>query len=150
MSLGDISDAYKTRTKCKETGCSLKTNGIQCVVIDAEQYQHSDARMCDCVVVVDRGHFIIGVCELKSGRYQIRKIKEQLDEGVKLAENIRNCHLSAHKCKILPILIGKKPKGLQGILLDRNYVKIDGKKSPIIRYNCGTCMSEIISDLSLQ
>ena len=147
MSLEDIKSAYKTRTKCKETGCSIKTDGTRCVIIDAEQHHSSDARMCDCIVVVDHTHFIIGACELKSGKYEVHKVKEQLEEGVRLAEKIRDCHLSEYKCKILPILVGKKPKGTNGILLGRSSVKIDGKKRPIIWRNCGTRMSKIINDL---
>lgn len=147
MSLRDIKNAYKTRTKCKETGCSIKTNGIERAIIDVEQYQQPGTRMCDCVVVVDQGYFIIGVCELKSGKYEIHKVQEQLDEGVKFAEQVRDGHLSTPECKILPILLGKKLKGTEGALLVRSRVKIDGKKSPIIRYDCGTSMSKIIADI---
>lgn len=150
MSLENIRKMYKTCAKCKEAGCSLKTNGIQrVVIIDAEQHRSLNAPMCDCIIVAHMTYFIIGVCELKSGDYDVRQVEKKLEAGVKLAMKICDCNLSAHECKILPILIGKKLKRTDGLLLAKSKIKINGKKHSLLCYNCGTCMLKIIKEVCI-
>ena len=57
------------------------------------------------------------MCEIKSGDYKTSKVEEQLNNGVELAERICQKYLHSVEYEIIPILMGKGLKGVNGIRL---------------------------------
>lgn len=142
MSLAKVRNSYKTRVKCSEQGCALKTGGLDCVIIDSQAHQKPGAKMCDCIVVADCDVMLIGVCELKSGSYKPQHVRAQLEGGIQLAEDICKTCFGSCGYRIVPILLTNHTKRIENTMISRTKVYINGKKYAIQRKNCGIHLSQ--------
>lgn len=146
MSLESIREEYGKGKPCNERGCKLKTDGLHCVVINAETHRANEREsMCDCIVFVDGRKVVVGVCELKSGDVDVRQVEKQLRAGVKLAEKICVAHVKEAKPRIIPILLTNSISTIATMKLSVTKVQVCGRDRSIVRQPCGTRMLDIMN-----
>lgn len=82
-----------TVTRCRrKQGCTLNLQGIQPyqrTIVDCDEYRkqvNPDHKICDYIIVCELQKTSVSVIEMKSKTFSATAVKEQLQQGARLAE----------------------------------------------------------------
>lgn len=161
---GNIVDKIRTNfnkagvTKCSESGCNLRLDNLgSFIAIKGEiivknpsfndlvnnliKNPGDDPRICDYLIFKANGDIIVGLIELKSHKPSASVIKEQLENGSKIAlELSKNLMFTFSKHNFFPIVLAQSWDTTVFRKLSDSYV-MDTK---IIPKKCGDSFAEII------
>ena len=83
-----------TVARCRrKQGCTLNLQGIQPsqrTIVDCDEYRkqvNPDHKLCDYIIVCELQKISVSVIEMKSKTFSATAVKEQLQQGARLAES---------------------------------------------------------------
>ena len=136
---------------CRENKCSLKLDGVSpksLAIIHGTKYQKINnftEKLCDRILFYEEHGFILAAVELKGGRnVRISEAIAQIQNGLRVASDILSNRPVA---EWFPLLLYKgRMKPYETRLLRNKSVKFRGERKNIIKRDCDTQLSTILSD----
>ncbi|MDQ1328723.1 MAG: hypothetical protein QG641_2008 [Candidatus Poribacteria bacterium] len=144
--------------KCSEAGCNLRLDNLgsfialkgeiiiknPCfndLVSNLVKKPGDNPRICDYIIIKANGDIIVGLIELKSHKPSASIIKEQLENGSKIAlELLKNLMFTFSKHNFFPIVLAQSWNATVFRKLSDSYVM----DTRIIPKKCGDSFVEII------
>ena len=127
--------------------CNLNLAGIrrhQRTIVDCDKYishNNPEHNMCDYIVACELGNESVSVVEMKSRGARASQIKEQLQQGARLAENwIGNTSVD----KFMPILLSKGGIGKELRVLAKHKITFQGSDHDIKKRRCGLVLRDLL------
>ena len=136
---------------CRENKCGLKLDGVNpksLAIIHGTKYQKINnftEKLCDRIVFCEEHGFILAAVELKGGKnVRMSEAIDQIQNGLIVARDILSNRPVA---EWLPLLLYKgRMKPYETRLLRSKSVEFRGERKNIIKRNCDTQLSTILSD----
>jgi len=105
---------------CSAHGCKLLVGTVKLdylVILDLDEYVRfyadNNGKICDFIVFYCEGDIIVCAAELKSGSFKAKEVKDQIQEGARIAERILSRHLTN---KFYPVLVRNRSKRLDPLV----------------------------------
>ena len=112
----------------------------QRAIVDCDKYiAHRDPghKICDYIIACELGSASVSIIEMKSRGIRATQVKEQLQQGARLAENwIGNTSVD----KFVPILLSKGGNGKELRVLAKQKITFQGFMQPIKKRRCGASL----------
>ena len=137
-------------SSCREKRCRLQLDGVNpasLAIIHGSKYQKHNSyteKLCDRIVFCGEHGFIMAAVELKGGKtVNISDAREQIQNGLIVAEGILGGHPVAEWFPLLLYDGGMKPYEIK--LLQTRSVEFRGQRKNIVKRNCDTRLSTVLS-----
>lgn len=139
--------AHAFRSRCSESGCTLRLDGLSNRVVLKGEELYQDRKMCDCIIFIVDDSVIIGIVELKSKTVRTSEVADKLINSSEIALDILEKYADRHMKPIFRhILLHKGLNDSERRKIERSRINVRGRKYDIITKRCGTSLYMLISD----
>ncbi len=147
-----IHDFSSSTTKsCNENKCALHLDGVNhesLAIIHGTKYQKNHKyhkKLCDRILFCNKHGFFIAAVELKGGKnIHMKEAIDQIQNGLEVAANMLRNHPVGEWFPLLLYSGSMHPMGTK--LLLNNRVTFRGERKTIIKRDCGTRLSTVLSN----